>query len=131
MKVRSIGNVPVLKSLPLLGLVKKAMYTLYIAHNSMSEERITFQEFELNFYNSDIEIQKKALYDSLTMRLTNVDDCIEVLEIITPFVYDEFDGKEVNKSIQTINSLEDYKDIMKLILNNVYEELIRKKSTQL
>lgn len=131
MQIRDINTLPVLKSLPLLGLFKKAIYTLYIAHNSIADDKIGFREFEIDFLNKDIELQKIELYQALTMRLSSIDECIEILDVITPFVFKLFDGKEISISSSTINTLEEYKEIMQLILNNSYEAIIRKKLIQL
>ena len=130
-KVKSISEVPVLKSLALLGIIKKGIYTLWIANNSMNEEKLRYEEFEELFLNKNIEEQKIDLYNALSIKLSNADDAIEMLECFCEFIYQEIFDKKTQLTFSSISDISVYKDIMKLVLNDLYVELNRKKLIQL
>lgn len=130
-KVKSINEVPVLKSLAFLGIIKKGIYTLWIANNSINEEKLRYEEFEELFLNKNIEEQKIDLYNALSIKLSNTDDAIEMLDCFCEFIYQEVFGNKTQLTFSSITDISVYKDIMKLVLNNLYVELNQKKLIQL
>lgn len=130
-KVKSINEVPVLKSLAFLGIIKKGIYTLWIAYNSVNDEKLKYEEFEELFLNKDIEEQKIDLYNALSIKLSNTDDAIEMLDCFCEFVYQEIFNNKTQLTFSSITDVSVYKDIMKLVLNNLYVELNQKKLIQL
>ena len=130
-KIKSINEVPVLKSLSFLGIIKKAIYTLWVAYNSTNEDKLSYDKFEEEFLNKDIELQKIDLYNSLCIKLSNVDDAIEMLDCFCEFIYQEIHGNKIQLTLASIEDMEIYQEIMKLVLNSLYKELISKKLIQL
>lgn len=130
-KVKSINEVPVLKSLAFLGIIKKGIYALWVAHNSSNDEKLKYEEFEELFLNKNIEEQKIDLYNILSIKLSNTDDAIEMLDCFCEFIYQEVFGNKTQLTISSITDLSIYKDIMKLVLNSLYVELNQKKLIQL
>ena len=129
-KIKSINEVPVLKSLAFLGIIKKAMYTLWVVYNSVNDDKINYIEFEELFLNKNIEEQKIELYNVLTMKLSNTDDATEILECVCSFVYQEILDKKTHINRISIDSIEVYNKIIILVMNNLYQELIQKKLIQ-
>jgi hypothetical protein len=130
-KIKSISEVPVLKSLAFLGIVKKGIYTLWVAYNSTKAEKLSYSEFEEEFLNNDIELQKIDLYNCLSIRLSNNDDALEMLDCFCEFIYQEIHDIKTQLTLQSIEDVCVYKEIMNLVLNNIYKELVTKKLIQL
>lgn len=131
-EVKTISDVPALKSLSFLGLIKKAIYSLYVAekHINVEEKIIPYQDFEESFLTKDIELQKIDIYNIFTMKLSNIDDAEEIIDCICNFIYQDFNGNKVSINRLAIRTIEEYREAMKLMLNYVYVELVTKKLLQ-
>lgn len=130
-KIKSINEAPVLKSLSFLGIIKKAIYTLWVADNTNNDDKLSYVKFEEEFLNKDIELQKIDLYLCLCMKLSDVDDAIEILDCFCTFIYSETHGTKTSITLGSIEDIGTYKDIMRLVLNSLYKELTTKKLIQL